>query len=172
MGDKSGEARATQVLWHISSLRGQFADACQQKPDIITCSESRIHRISGTWYCQGENLVLAEKRFRDDLKACLQAGDAPAVLKLSELTLEIVKDRGDDVAYTKELELAVGHYEQMQLVSRVGSKKLLLAQRYIDCGRLDEGELILIDACAALSSKNEHIDIAGITASFGYLRKL
>jgi len=170
LGDKSREAYAWGKLSRISGMQGRSEDARRQETRSQALERESEPSNFSYRLKPGEDLMLAEQRFREDRKTYLQARNVRAVQKLSELILKIVADRGDDVAYIRELELVVALYEQTQPALQIGSKKGLLAERYMISGRIIDAELLLIHAYTLLSSTNDRGSIATVTASFGRLR--
>ena len=172
-GDKAREAHARGALSALSIILGQSENARQQKARSQALEQELETPDSQYLVMEGESLMLAEQRFRRNREARQLAGDGDAVLKLSDLILDIVKDRGDETAYTKELELVVALYEQTQPAKLIGAMKLLLAQRYINCGRIDGVEDLLIDAYALFSWIDERgTTMALVVSLFGDLHKV
>jgi len=177
LGDKLSEAKAMSELWLYSAQQGRFEDAYQQK----LRSEASF-RESGSsdiqyWVLPGEfeDIISSEQRFRDDREARLRAGDAPAFFMLSGLILDIMETRHDEAAYIKELELVIALGAQKQLQSahqQLGGLTGKLALMYLERGRIEGVEDLLIDAYALLSSTNQHLGMAAVTESFATLRKL
>ena len=170
LGDKSLEALARILLSSCIGLMGQFEDSRQQQATSRALARESATADFRYLVKPGEDLVLAEQRFRRSREASQQAGDFRAILKLSSRILEIVEDRGDDTAYTKELELVVPLYEHTQLAKVSVVAKAKLARQYIDSGRTDGVEDLLIDAYAVWSSTNDHNGMAIVAALFADLR--
>ena len=175
LGDKLHESTARGALSAFLWQLGRYEDSSQQNSRsqalIRECEESPYqYRL-----VPGEELALAEQRFRDLREVHAQAGDGPAVTELSNLILSMVKDQGDESAYTKELEVVVAKAEQTRpgcALLPLGAAKAKLATMYLKHGRIDGVEDLLVDAYALFSSMNLRDGMASVIGSLAILRQL
>ena len=171
LGDKTGEASSWATLSTVSEWLDRHEDARQQEARSQALRQESETPDFEYQVTPGEDLILAEQRFRREREARLQAGDVAAIHTLSNLILQVIKHRGDAEAYTKELELIVALSEQAQPVLLIGLRKAELALRHIRCGRMDDAEDLLIEAYTLFSSTDKRSSMAVVTGFFGDLRK-
>jgi len=174
--EKALEAAARIVLFGLFLLLGRSEDSNKQyaaAQELMRESQLSVfeYRIRPN---QGDDIVLAEQRFRADREVHLRAGDGFAFARMSDLILELVRERGDLTAFIKELEYVVMLGDQMQPAS--GSQwlvamKVLLAGQYLECGIVDGVEDLLIEAYALQSQFNDSVGLARVAHVLATLYK-
>ena len=173
--DKTNEATARGLLSTCFTMLGRPVDADIQKAKFQALERESQSLDFSYLIMPGEDLVIAEQRFRNDRAVRLQSGDGFAVAKLSDLILSTMREQGTDIAaYTKELELVVALGEQTQPGSGplwLGVKKTQLARQYLGCGNVGDAEELLIDAYALMSSTNYTHGQASVTVLLATLHK-
>jgi len=173
--DKTNEATARGLLSTCFTMLGRPEDADIQKAKFQALERESQSSDFSYLIMPGEDLVLAEQRFRNDRAIRLQSGDGFAVAKLSDLILSTMREQGADIAaYTKELELVVALGKQTQPGSGplwLGVKKAQLARQYLGCGNVGDAEELLIDAYALMSSTNYTHGQASVTVLLATLHK-
>lgn len=170
--DKASEAASRERLNLISTTLGRQKDAdySAARAQLLLRETSNISRQAVLVRVEG--VMLVEQRLRDVREVHRRAGDGPTVSVLSDQILQSILDRGDMVAYTKELELAVDLGAQTRPGSLwLAATKLQLAQQYLSYDNIVGAEGFLVEAYAVLSEHNDRTGLATATLLLATLRE-
>jgi len=171
LGLKDDEATSREGLAVTFMSLGQQEDADTQmrRAELLMRESSKLSYLAEP--LPGEDLILAEQRFRDARKVSLNDGDTYAIITLSERILKILFERGDMAAYTAELELVVTFDKQTSSMSLwCAGTKLRLSQRYCENGDMEGAEDLIIEAFAAFSEHNRSAGVAGAISALAIIR--
>ena len=160
------------MLTLISTTLGRQKDAdySAARAQLLLRETSNISRQAVL--VRAEGVMLVEQRLRDVREVHRQAVDGPIVSVLSDKILQSILDRGDMVAYTKELELAVDLGAQTRPGSLwLAATKLQLAQQHLSYDNIVGAEGFLVEAYAVLSEHNDCTGLATATLLLATLRE-
>ena len=173
LGLTADEATSREGLAATFKTLDRHEDAHTQmrRAELLLRESSELSHLADP--LPGEDLMLAEQRFRDVREVSINDGDTFAIITLSERILKILLERGDMVAYIAELELVVTFDKQTSSMSVwCAGTKLTLSHRYCENGNIEGAEGLIIEAYAACSGHNRSAGVAAAITALATIRYL
>jgi len=170
-GQQAFEAvsRAWLAIFFRKLGQTQDANLCRARANILMRNSSQLSYQARP--APDEDMVAAEQRYKDIREDRLQAGDERTVTLMSDRILEIVSKRGDEAAYTKELELSVELGKQLPSQPRwLAMTQAMLGQQYLAADKVDDAEALVAQACAVLSEDKDLSNLASVTGVLADIR--